>query len=212
LDPCFRPTTVVRPLLGPVGRRWVTALAVAVCLVWLACAGGLSVGVSAWSQRRAGAAQSPRALLTAAAAALSDVPAVRLRMATLDGTGRAASADVTVTAEHLAAGTVTDPGGGRADLVADSTATAVRGDRPWWARRAPDQVGAVSGRWVQPEPGTAFATDIARWLTPAELGRLLSAMADTATTAAPTPSPGSSATPEEPGRIRRASGPVADRG
>lgn len=72
---------------------------------------------------------SPSGMLNSAADQLGKASALHLAVGFSGTEGRVIGADVTVTADLHGAGTVTDAGGGKADLVATSDHTAVRGIR-----------------------------------------------------------------------------------
>ncbi|MFD0818514.1 hypothetical protein ACFQ0D_09355 [Micromonospora zhanjiangensis] len=97
-----------------------------------------------------------------------------------DAGGHTINGQFTITGDNLASGTITDPLGGRADLVVRAGTSAVRGDADWWARRSPKQVHAITGQWVRPEPGVAFPFDIAAVLNPTALARRVESLAHAA--------------------------------
>ncbi|GAB3810467.1 hypothetical protein GCM10027605_48760 [Micromonospora zhanjiangensis] len=123
---------------------------------------------------------SPSVALRGAADRIRSAPAVRVGVAYRDAGGHIIIGQFTVTGDNLVSGTVTDPQGGRADLVARAGTSAVRGDADWWARRSPKQIRAITGQWVRPEPGVAFPFDIAALLNPTALARRIDALAGAA--------------------------------
>jgi hypothetical protein len=172
------PVLAVRP--GRTRRRLVVGFA-AVMSVLALTVGFVGLGVHDGVVRR-----SPAGVLRAAAAVLVRSPAVRLVMATDDGAGRTVAADVVVTSDKAVSGTVTDPEGGRAEIVEAHGDVAVNGDRDWWARRAPGQVSVLTGRWVRPHAGVGFPVDIGIKLNPAALAALVTAMSKHVTAGSPT--------------------------
>ena len=123
---------------------------------------------------------SPTSALSGAADRIRSAPAIRTGVAYRDAGGHTITGQFTVTSDNLVSGTVTDPQGGRADLVAGAGTSAVRGDADWWARRSPKQVHAISNQWVRPEPGVAFPFDVAAVLNPTALARRVEALAGAA--------------------------------
>ncbi|WP_432993328.1 hypothetical protein [Dactylosporangium sp. CA-233914] len=109
-----------------------------------------------------------------------------------DRNGTLVDASFTVAASGLGSGTVTDPGGGRAEVRTNGTRTVVRGDADWWSRRAPAQASALADKWILPKDGTILPIDIGRALTPkglAESVRIAAAGAPKATGSLPWPGP-----------------------
>ncbi|GAB3816694.1 hypothetical protein GCM10027605_66160 [Micromonospora zhanjiangensis] len=123
---------------------------------------------------------SPASALRGAADRIRSAPAVQVGVTYRDAGGHTINGQFTVTGDNLASGTVTDPLGGRADLVVGAGTSAVRGDADWWARRSPKQVRAITGQWVRPEPGVAFPFDIAAVLNPTALAKRVESLATAA--------------------------------
>ena len=123
---------------------------------------------------------SPASALREAADRIRSAPAIQIAVTYRDAGGHTINGQFTVTGDNLVSGTVTDPLGGRADLVVGAGTSAVRGDADWWARRSPKQVHAISNQWVRPEPGVAFPFDVAAVLNPTALARRVEALAGAA--------------------------------
>ncbi|GAA2394152.1 hypothetical protein [Dactylosporangium salmoneum] len=104
-----------------------------------------------------------------AVAAVAAAPGVHARLTFGDKSGLTVTAELTVAADGSGAGTVTDPGGGAAEVRTDGRRTVVRADAAWWTRRAPGQVSALAGQWVAPKDGTVLPIDVSRALTPKNL-------------------------------------------
>ncbi len=153
-------------------RRWLI-LGLVIGLVLLLCAGGVATAAVAVTRHaRAMQASSPGGVTRTAADGVAKLPAVHAALDFVDADGRTMHADVTVTGDGEAAGTVTDPVAGKADLLVHGGTTIVRGDRDWWARRAPASVTALADHWVRPKTGVAFPFDLAGALRPAALAEL----------------------------------------
>ncbi|GAA2629597.1 hypothetical protein GCM10010399_71860 [Dactylosporangium fulvum] len=150
--------------IHPPRRRGLVAGALAVVLV--------AAGIVAYVVSRPGE-PSLTTDLAQAVSAVAAAPGASVTLAFGDDRGNLVGAEFTVTADGLGSGTVTDPGGGRADVRTNGTRTVVRGDAAWWARRAPDQVSALADRWVQPKDGVALPVDAGRVLTPKGLAEAI---------------------------------------
>ncbi|WP_405135384.1 hypothetical protein [Nocardia sp. NBC_01388] len=124
---------------------------------------------------------SPSGMLNSAADQLGKASALHLAVGFSGTEGRVIGADVTVTADLHGAGTVTDAGGGKADLVATSDHTAVRGDSDFWARRAPLQIGKLTNQWIQPKSGSAFPIDVSSAMNPSAVAELIRSLSGNAT-------------------------------
>ncbi|WP_345136662.1 hypothetical protein [Dactylosporangium darangshiense] len=98
--------------------------------------------------------------------AVAKARGARLEMMFTDKTGATVDADLTFTADGYGSGTITDPGGGRAELRTSNLHTAVNGDATWWARRDPNHMSTLAGRWVQPKKGVALPVNPGLSLTP----------------------------------------------
>lgn len=167
-------------------RRWVI-VGIAGALALLVCAGGITAAaIAVVRHSRAVAANTPSGLTTTAADAIAKLPAVHAALDFVDVDGRTIHADLTVTATGDASGTITDPSAGTADVLVSSGTTLVRGDRDWWARRAPKSVSAFAGTWIRPKPGVVFPFDLAVALKPAALADLTRKVAAAAQSGAST--------------------------
>ncbi|MGI5239615.1 hypothetical protein [Dactylosporangium sp. CA-139066] len=106
----------------------------------------------------------------AAVEALTGANGVHSRVTFSSPGGASVDADLTFTADGIGSGTITDPGGGTAEVRNNGLHTYVRGDADWWSRRSPETASALAGRWVEPRPGVAVPVNIALSLTPKALG------------------------------------------
>ncbi|GAA4258162.1 hypothetical protein GCM10022255_077790 [Dactylosporangium darangshiense] len=144
-------------------RRSVLIGLLAAALIMIAVVG---VGVALAVRDRGGpAAQAVEDAVRALAAA----PGVGLQLTFAGPDGEAVDADLTFTSDGTGSGTITDPGGGRAEVRNSGLHTYVRADAAWWSRRAPEKLSGLAGRWIEPEPGVALPIGIGLALTPRAL-------------------------------------------
>jgi hypothetical protein len=140
-------------------------------LALVCCCGGGFLGV------RKLLADNPRTIASGAAEQVADVPALRLTGWVTNNNGPAIKADVSITATGEVSGTVTDALAGKAELRAAPGWTLVRGDEAWWASRAAPKAKRLAGRWVTPEPGTAFPVPLGERLNPRSIQTLVKNLA-----------------------------------
>lgn len=154
----------------PRPSRRVVLLAIAVVL--LCVAGGTYLYVN---RDRTGADA-----IAAASDRLYDQDATKVHVTYSDPDGESISGDFTLDDDLHAAGTITDPVAGSAELVEYTAYSAVRGDADWWARRDPDQAGTLATKWVEPSVD-AFPVEISSSFNPTALGYLLTRFHDQGT-------------------------------
>ncbi|WP_112134419.1 DNA/RNA non-specific endonuclease [Glycomyces dulcitolivorans] len=140
----------------PVPWGWVVALAVTVASV-LAAVTIVYIDASK---------PSKGLILADPGAAIAEAPAVDFVYSYTLADGSTANGAMTVTEDGYASGTITDALGGAAEYRATPEGETVLGDQSWWGRRAPEQAGALAGKWVATDPGIAFPLDVAGSLTP----------------------------------------------
>ncbi|MEV6071036.1 hypothetical protein AB0L82_31200 [Nocardia sp. NPDC052001] len=152
-------------------------MAVAICLLLVLASlttyGSIRLAIKTLSDSSTGS-------LSAAADLLAKSPALSMRVVYSDTDGRQVAGDVVVTRDRDTAGVITDPIGGRADLVATADRTAVRGDSDFWARRAPKKTGKLRDQWVQPDRGAEFPVDIPSTLNPTALAAFVRSLSNAA--------------------------------
>jgi hypothetical protein len=171
------------PPKGPPNkRRWVIFGVVAALVLLLVVGGGITAAVAVSNHAKSVKASSPSGVTNTAADAVAKMPAVHASLDFVDVDGGTVHADVTVTANGDTAGTVTDPVAGKADVLVSGGTTLVRGDKDWWARRAPKSISALADKWVRPKAGVAFPFDLAGALKPGALADLTRKLATAAQT------------------------------
>ncbi len=122
-------------------------------------------------------ADNPRTVASAAADRVADMPSLRLTGWVANTNGPEIKADVTFTASGKVSGTISDALSGKAELRSAPGWTVVRGDHAWWANRSPAKAKALAGRWVRPEPGTAFPVALGERLNPRSIQTLIKNLA-----------------------------------
>ncbi|MRH92796.1 hypothetical protein GFY24_36175 [Nocardia sp. SYP-A9097] len=158
----------------PRPRPVVVAICLLLVLASLTTYGAIRLALKTFSE-------SSPVSLSAAADLLAKAPALSMRVVYSDVDGRQVSGDVVVTSERDTAGVITDPVGGRADLVATADRSAVQGDSDFWARRAPKKAGQLRNQWVRPNRGSEFPVDIPSTLNPTSLADFVRSLSDAAT-------------------------------
>ncbi len=110
--------------------------------------------------------------ISAAADRLYDQSATAVDVTYSDPDGKSISGSFTLDDDLNATGTITDPVAGTAELVERTAYSAIRGDAGWWARRNPDQVGALQKKWTTPSVDP-FPVQITGNFDPSALAYLL---------------------------------------
>ncbi|MFB9406602.1 hypothetical protein [Dactylosporangium matsuzakiense] len=147
----------------PAGNRLLIGLGAAVIVIAVAAVAGIAFVTLRSSTRHD---DSPTAGIADAVAAIAGARGTRAAMTFGDRNGTLVDAEFTMTAAGLGTGTVSDPGGGRAEVRTNGTRTVVRADVNWWSRRAPAQASALADKWILPKDGLILPIDIGRALTP----------------------------------------------